>query len=277
MLDTNLVLSSLLGLPLIQRLGEELDLWIIHELWQILDNTKAYLSHPEMLMPVRPGEKYSAANVNEEKHLLCKILNQWETARTEKDLAGLKIFWTGDALSESLIPKDVDNNVIYRFESLSSSLDVRVQKRLFSKEHNTIIIDCFRDAAALTAALMPYRGFMLTQMGPKNNIDESESEPVICSYLREWGIRCYKVGLDKKTQIEREFLLPIFARNGISELIWAGLNLSIVHLVVPEAVIMPAPKNEDDIFNEDMPPPYEGKDSEEKDWWAGATCFWYSL
>lgn len=274
-LDTHLVLSRY-GLLLAQRLGEEFNLWLVRELWQILDNTQYYLSHPELLTPSRPGNKGSETNINIKSSLLREILRQWELARIETDMAGLKVFWIGDAMSESLLPTEVDQNLVYRFETLARSLDVRVHKQSHNSQNDNIFADCFRDAAALTSALISYRGFILTLQGHRSE-DFPENEPIICSYLREWGIRCYRVGSDNKTKMEREFIIPIFARTGISELMWAGLNLAAVHIIVPEAIIIPPLRREDDALPEDLPLISEEKEPYKKDWWEGALCFWYPL
>lgn len=279
-LDAHLALSRY-GLLLAQRLGDEFDLWLVRELWQILDNTQYYLSNPELLIPPRAGKhvrtvkQHPETNGDIKKQLFRDILNQWDLARIETDLAGLKIFWIGDALSESLLPTGVDPNLVHRFETLASSLDLRVYKNNGKTSTENIFADCFRDAAALTAALISHRGFILTRQGHGNE-ELPEHEPILCSYLRQWGVRCFRVELDQKINIEREFIFPIFARAGISELMWAGLNLAAVHIVVPEAIIIPPLKKEEDVFQKEIPFSVE-KACEKKDWWRGAMCFWYPL
>ncbi|MDR4508923.1 MAG: hypothetical protein MRJ65_11940 [Candidatus Brocadiaceae bacterium] len=281
-IDTTLALSRY-GLLLTQRLGDEFDLWLARELWQILDNTQYYVSNPQSLMPVRPGPGQKSENVhanknggNGTKYFLKAILNQWDMARMETDLAGLKVFWIGDAMSESLLPKSADQNLVHRFETLAGSLDVRIKKDPADARQDNIFIDCFRDAVALTAALVSHKGFILTRQCAVNE-DLPENEPVICSYLRKWGIPCYRVGMDQKVEIERAFLFPIFARAGVTELLWAGLNLAVVHLCVPDAIIMPVIQYEEDAFDRDLEPFHEHRNEEMKDWWKNSVCFWYPL
>ncbi|MCF6147060.1 MAG: hypothetical protein E3K37_00195 [Candidatus Kuenenia sp.] len=279
-IDTTLALSRY-GLLLTQRLGDEFDLWLARELWQILDNTQYYLSNPQFLTPVRPGiqrktGKIHANGGNEAKYFLKDILSQWDIARMETDLAGLKIFWIGDAMSESLLPKNADQNLIHRFETLARSLDIKIKKNGSDTQQENIFVDCFRDVVALTAALIPHRGFILTRHGMMSD-ELPENEPIICSYLRNWGIPCYRVGMDQKIEIEKASLFPIFARAGVTELMWAGLNLAVVHICAPDAIIMPFISNEDDVFERALEPLHEQREEEMKDWWRHAVCFWYPL
>src|SRR5262245_27070036 len=114
-LDIQLALSTY-GLLLAQRLSSELDLWLVRELWQILDNTGYYLSQSTSLAPKRLGDA-QAPKKNEDAgdSGLREILKQWELARTATDLAGLKCYWLGDALCESLLPSGADPHVVHRF------------------------------------------------------------------------------------------------------------------------------------------------------------------
>src|SRR6266542_2543158 len=137
-LDTYLALSPL-GLLLAQRLSTEFDLWLVRELWQILDNTQFYLAQPERLLAVAPegGAAWPAAPVDAEA--LRDTLSQWEAARTAHDLTGLRIYWIGDALDESLLPPDADPQVVSRFEMLASSLDARVRVRARDLERDSLV------------------------------------------------------------------------------------------------------------------------------------------
>lgn len=267
MLDTDLALSPY-GLLLAQRLSSELDLWLVRELWQILDNTQYYLSEPDRLRPAAAG----VAAPQLAPSSLRDTLTQWEMARTETDLAGLKIYWIGDALSESMLPARVDPHLVVRFETLAKSLDKRMERP--SDDQTGVLADCARDAVALTAALMPYRAFILTTHVTGKG--STPDEPSLCSHLRHWGLRCYRLGVGAKTQLEKEFILPMFARAGVAELMWAGLRLAAVHILVPKAVVVPRGTDHDETFPHELESPEEGTVSE-TDWWDEAVSFWYSL
>jgi hypothetical protein len=284
-LSMDLALSRY-GLILSQRFSEEFDLWIVREMWRWLD---------EIEFP-----KHFASE--EDKRLLCEsqnsgICDQWQIARIATHQAGLKFFWLGDALRESLLPDGVDPNLLYRYEMLGNSLDLRIEK---SEIGNSTVAAC-RDAVALTAALIPYKGFIFTLLD--HGEKPSEAEPAICTYLRKWGINCFNVDSDNKARVEKAWFASILPRLGISEVMWAGLKLAAVHMFVPKAIVFPPMKREEEYFegvpvadsNEeflgqmqsvkgrfDFKPEIPGAFvvkmmSAEKDWWEGAMCFWYSI
>jgi hypothetical protein len=271
-MDTSLALSRY-GLLLAQRLSEEFNVWLVRELWQILDNTQYYLSHPEILLSKSAGALNVERSDNMVGELINETLNQWELARIHTDMAGLNVFWIGDAIRESLLPQGIDQALINRFEILAGSLDEKIN-RDDEKDFGNVLTDCYRDAAALTAALMPYKSFILALQGAGNEAS-TKNEPGICSYLREIGIQPCRIDAGNKIKIERGFLDPILGRAGISELIWAGLDLAVVHIVVPQAIVMPRIDNDDGDFAECIAG--EGKEQLRKDWWGGAVCFWYSI
>ena len=271
-LDTPLVLSRH-GLLLARRLGVELDVWLVRELWGILDNNRYYLEHPEHLAAGFPLDRPSDSGPVPAGGL-AGVLQQWEMARVEKDLAGLKLFWVGDALCESLFPAGIDPYLGYRYETLAHALEGRAEGA--GLEGQDVLTDCFRDTAALTAALIPYRSFILTLQGPGANGDDAQ-EPAFCSRLRKWGIRVEAIGLSDESRHDRQLLFESLARWGVTELLWAGLKLSVVHLVVPEAVIMPPPEHAAPVLTCDIDAPAEEADSNTRNWWADAAAFWYPL
>lgn len=260
-LDVPLALSRH-GLLAAKRLSDEFDLWLVREFWQILDNTEHYVRRPDLLTPEVHGLRSESIGTLGRERLSPSVLQQWEFARMEKDLAGLKLFWIGDATSESLLSPGVSSGLLEKFEALASALDNRASRTLSSPSGDQrIFIDCFRDAAALAAALIPHRGFILTCLEPAPS-SNAGTEPRICEFLRQWGVMCRQVDADDPTaQMERTALALVFARAGLAELIWAGLRLAVVHLVLPGAVLIPAPLQDEDLITVDL--------------WDGAEAFWY--
>jgi hypothetical protein len=272
-LDAHLALSPF-GLLLAQRLSSEFDLWLVRELWQILDNTQYYLLEPERLVPVAPGKSPSKVHPSSNGNLR-ETLAQWDTARTETDLGGLKIYWIGDAISESLLPSRVDPHLVSRFEILASSLDARARK--LPPESENVFADCFRDAVALTAALSQHRAFILTLQAPDNTSAPDRSEPFICGYLRHyWRVRCNRVEITRQVRMERDVVLPLLTRAGATELMWAGLKLAAVHVLAPRSVVIPRLNDRTDSFAVDVTAGEEDTRLQ-VDWWNGALSFWYSL
>jgi hypothetical protein len=265
-LDTDLALSRF-GLLLASRLCEEFDLWLVPELWHILDNLEVYPEVPGAREPGAPKGRGAG-------------WRQWEWARLEKDLAGLNVYWMGDEKCESLLPKSADPNLLHRFRRLDESLRHAFRIKAKAEPRRGAGYDffgeCFRQTVSLTAALTPYRGFIMAQQGAPDE-GEHENEPAICASLKELGINCFMVRWEKRTRIEREYLVPILARTGVSELLWAGLRLAVVHLVVPNALIIPEFKEEEDKLAQKLPDLPEEKGPGHYHWWEGAVGFWYPL
>jgi hypothetical protein len=272
-LDIPLALSKY-GLLLSQRLGEEFNIWIVREMWGILDNTQYYLSHPDSLLIHGPDEEISDYSTINEGLITSETLSQWELARNRTDLAGLKVFWINDSLNESFLPPGVDQEIISRYEILAKSLEIQSQKRNHKSCSNNIFVACFRDAAALTASLTRYRSFILTLQ--HNSKDFTQTEPLICSYMKDWGIKCRKIRSENKSRFERAFFSSIFSRAGISELIWSGMSLAVIYLFMPDVSILPLTSLEENL-SDDLVFQSNKEELSRKNWWKGSSCFWISL
>jgi hypothetical protein len=262
-LDTTLALSPY-GLLITQRLGEEFDLWLCREFWQILDNTEYYAANPELLMFRKKGGREYVLSFR-------RIFDQWESARIASDLAGLKLYWLGDAMFESLLPAGMDQNIVHRFETLALALEERRDNGEIDDRSTETAENCFRDAAALTAALMPSKGFILTRQERRGRKSTGE-EPAICGYLRE-RLGCNPAEVKGKNPFLDGYLMPILARCGISELLWAGASLAAVHLVAPQAAFIPVPEKDDGLLSGEL----DSGVRRNEEWWSGAECFWYSI
>jgi hypothetical protein len=272
-LDTQVALSPF-GLLLAQRLSAEFDLWLARELWQILDNTQFYLAQPERLLPFVPDGQASLPLEPADGDLLRDTLRQWEAARTAHDLTGLRIYWIGDALGESLLSPGADPDLVSRFEILASSLHARA--RLRAREEDGVLVDCFRDAVALAATLVSYRPFILTCLTQDISGIGGGGEPLLCSYLRQWRIGCEHVDKTKTADMERDGLVSLIAKAGAGELLWTGLNLAVIHVLVPKAIVMPSVRPAGDELYAELPASDE-PDVEALDWWKNARSFWYPV
>jgi hypothetical protein len=108
-------------------------------------------------------------------------LREWERLRLETDLGNHHLFWIGDGLGESLLPKETDSSLVSRWEWLARSLDRQI--------HTDLLGYAFRDAIALSAALGS--AFILTHRSPEDRA--RNLPPVICSTLESWGINCQEI------------------------------------------------------------------------------------
>jgi hypothetical protein len=204
-LDPGLAFSPY-GLPLVKHLREYLELWVVRELWHILDNPRYYLQQPES-MPL--GAALDPADWNRPTHRqqMNQTFQDWQSIRMSVDPTNLKLFWIGDRPSESFLPSGTDPQLAARWESLARSLDRQFDGRLPSSE---ILAPALRDTAALAAALSS--AFILTYQ-PEGS--ESNLTPEICLTLDQWGIPCQAIAaLDPIAALEREHLIRLIITAG---------------------------------------------------------------
>ena len=266
--DVQLTLSQL-GLLFATRLAREMDVWLVRSLWAILDNTRYYLAKPDLLLPAgapQGGRKQARGLVD--------VLRQWQSARLETHLAGLHLYWAGSARFDSLLPPDVDDELLERFELLSQELEQLWDDPACEPLGYNPLQECCRDAVALAAALIRYRPIVFTRCAA--GADPAAGEPRICAYLRECGIDVQPLDPACRMRPFEQYLRPLFARNGIFELQWAGLDLAALHLVAPGAFVVAASEQESD------PPSYphviQARNSvRDTPHWRGARAFWYPL
>jgi len=253
-LDPTLALSRH-GLVLAQRLSTEFDLWVAREFWTILDNPISYDDHPGVL----------AHDHGARAEIIKQAMRQWDVARSEKDLAGLNLYWLNDALGTSLLPSTVDPQLLVRFETLARAaedLPVDVEADPVPPE----LESCVRDTLALSVALSSHRAFVLTGW------DEpaGSGAPAFCQLLQRWRIRSDYVDQPSRAFMTDTFFGPLFARAGVTELMWAGLRLAAVHIVAPRAAAVAS-------FGAGHAPWADPNESEPEGYWNDAIAFWYPL
>jgi hypothetical protein len=104
--------------------------------------------------------------------------------------------------------------------------------------------------------------------------------PAICRALEGWGIPCRAVAHEEPLRaLECDYLRQLLVHTELAKLCWAGLNLAVLHLVVPAAAALSRPRSLEDIpFPDD-----EGfmdvaqHDGPDFDLWQSAQGFWYPL
>jgi hypothetical protein len=217
-LDPTLAFSEH-GLPLVKCLGEIIDVWIAREFWYVLDNIHFYTQHPELLIARKSTEK---------KEEIIRVLKQWKYVCDHTDLLGVRLFWVKDKLRESLLPNGTNPSIIQQFEFFACLLNEQINQHF--TEAGETLRSSFRDTLALSAALGST--FILTHQSPRDAAENSP--PAICLALENWGIACKAIErLDEMAVVERNCLRHIIVQAGLSKHIWAGLKLSVVHLLVP--------------------------------------------
>jgi hypothetical protein len=272
-LDPTLVLSDY-GLPLVKQLGELVELWVVREFWHMLDNPQVYLQQPERLL----SQPYPTISSTQQPPLCQQVrrnLREWENLRANSDRSTWNIHFLADVIGESFMPPGTDVNMIWRWESLAQGLDHYLDQR--STRSETLSL-AFRDLAALAAARP---ACVLTHRSPE--AAQLNDPPMICHTLKQWGIDSYEVGAnDAIAQAERNYLCHLLVHAGLSKLLWSGLNLVVLHLMVPAAAaISPTPQWDEDLNFVDLQTDLEDAegsgDMDRINLWQGAQGFWYSL
>lgn len=262
-LDPTLALSPL-GLPLVRRLCHGMEMWLVRELWHILDDSQYYLRRPDALWEGEVGAGVIAgAGEDLRVQQVLRTLGGWEQIRLCTDLSGLKCCWIGDGLAESLIPEDRDAGLCARYEWLSALLDARIDAR-------GTLANCFRDVAALAAALET--ALVLTQV-----IDEEP--PAIGRALLRWGVPCRQISNDDRLcALESAGLSQVLVQAGVAKLAWAGLRLAVLHVVAPGALAAVPLAPELGVAGDGEDEGYVGADEDaDADPWLDAQAFWYPL
>jgi hypothetical protein len=258
-LDGELALSRQ-GLLFAMRLAQEANVWLFRALWNALDNRHLY---PAAAEPDAAGER----GRREASEL-------WESARLATDLGGLQFFFVGDARHESLLPREVGQDVVERFEALAGELDGLYRGGAAEDVDYDPVHECNRDTIALAAALIRHRPIVFG-LGARPGIGQGRApEPAICEFLRQCGIECHAVEPDRTLGAIRGYLQPIFARTGVAELLWGlandGCALVVVQLITPHALIMPFETEINRRYGDEIAFP-----AEVTHWFRGASAYWW--
>jgi hypothetical protein len=228
-LDPALVLSQH-GVALVKCLGSVMELWVVRELWHILNDTTFYMTQPQL---IAPRDTLSERTREQECHTLEEIvrsLKEWEKFRVETDLTGLNLFWFGDSPRESYLPKNRHPDIFWQWESIVSCLD-RQLNPLHTTEYMLPLV--FRDTTALVAALGS--ATILTYQTPVEY--EHNLPPAICKELENWDISCQALtDRDSIVAMERTYLHDLIIQTDSAKFLWAGIHLTILHLFLPAAL-----------------------------------------
>ena len=221
-LDPALALSHH-GVIVAESMSKEIELWVVQELWNIVNNAEFYCDRIELITPQTVVMKKRAVTAE-----VIWSLKEWSQTKQEKDLAKLGMYWLGDNLQESLLPKDKPVEFFKQWQNSATALDSRSPE---TQQDRNILNLAFRDTIALAASLKS--AFVLTQSSTNSN----DSSPAICKALKKWGISSQFV--NKRNPIvamERQYIRQLIVRAGLGKLLIAGVNLAAFHLVIPPSI-----------------------------------------
>lgn len=250
-LDPGLALS-IYGLPIAKQLGEWLELWIVRDCW---DGLGGGASGDSNLAPQSPSME--------------RAMKEWERLRQHVDNHHRPVNVLADVLGDSSIPSGSDPDLIWRWESLAQALDQDLSARGIHLDGPGM---ARRDLAALAAARS---ASILTLRGPA----VPKSAPALCQSLETWGIPCVPVPARNDLRgSDSAALRHLFVHAGLASLLWAGMDLCVVHLFVPAAATLGACQP----WMEYSFPLAEAEDDSEAcsgsdRLWEGAEAFWYPL
>lgn len=264
-LDPSLLLSSY-GLPITRGLGNVMELWVVRELWHILDNIQFYLQHPEA---IQTGVASTTADrvpmTPPETNQVLQDLEYW---RMNTDPARLNVFWIGDRPNESFLPDGADPRLIQRWEFLAHALHSELEAQFHCVSGLDVAL---RDTVALSVALST--GFILTyQISAKHR---AKTPPNLCLTLGNWGFACQQIDdSDPIVNLERDRLLRLLVSVGGAKFLWSGLHLAILHIVAPSVRLT-------DLVDDRLSPIDTQADAESAistiNLWQGTRGFWYWL
>jgi hypothetical protein len=253
-----LLCLSASGAAFLQGLALHAEVWLTPELLNILDHWPVYDHDPELLgVPAADGTRDAL-----------RILS---CLRNDAGHVGGPLCWISDALRESRLPAGVGESIVSRWEAMAEALDERLSTAAEASgaEASGPLIAAFRDTAALHAVLPG--AVILTRRQP----EEPDLPPVICRHLEAWRLTCRELFPHNDfVALERNLLQHLMVEAGVAGFLWGGLDLSVLHLVVPGHARLPLsfPSAEDDgvLLAQDEPRPIPHA-------WQDAKAFWYDL
>ena len=211
------------GVLIAENISKEIDLWVVQELWNIVNDAKFYSSRTELIIPSTIAFKEAS------RAEVVWSLKEWSKAKQEKDLSKLGMYWLGDNLQESLLPKDKPVELYQQWQASASALDRR--NEVNQNNDSEILNLAFRDTIALAASLKS--AFVLTYQ-PST---DSDSSPAICKALENWGISSQIINQRNPiVAMERQYIRQLIVRAGLSKLLLVGINLVAFHLAIPSVV-----------------------------------------
>lgn len=224
-LDPALALSQY-GVLLVKQLRSHLEIWISRELWHILNNTSSYLLQPSTLISEQLLQEEQLDRPYGALQETLWSLRQWAQLSEETDLTRLNLFWLGDSLRESFLPNHQSSELFWQWEAIASSLDAQLKKQT----DNYLLPLAFRDTVSLAVSLGS--AFILTyQLSAET---QQGNPPAICKALSNWGIPCTLLSpQDPIIKLERDYFHQLLIHTNTATLLWAGINLAVLHLLAP--------------------------------------------
>lgn len=252
-LDSSLA-CSIYGLSIAKELGQWIELWIVRDLWHLLDPVTVRHWHSKEMTPVSQ-----------------RILREWERLRQNVDPLHRPVHVLADVLGESNLPAGCNSDLLWRWEQLAQGIDERIlnsQERSAGEE--MVMRDLLAFSAARHASILTLR-----------SVDDPIGPPPLCIKMSQWGIPCQPVRSNDALMVSEALTLRnLFVHANLASLLWSGMNLCVLHLFVPEASTL-APPEPWETYSPSLDPTDEDVDNHSPKTheylWDGAQGFWYAL
>jgi len=208
--------------------------------------------------------------ITDDARQMLRSLQEWERLRLRVDPTTRNINFLADVIGESCVPAGADSDLIWRWESLAQSLDMGLGEQLAKTDTLTL---AYRDLAALAAARP---ACILTHC---SETEATQNQPPrICTTLQQWDIPCQEIAPKNPiVDIEREQFRNLLVHAGVSKLLWAGLQLVVLHLVVPAAATVSSSQNWSDAYGFFEINQADSTPDNLINLWDGAQGFWYLI
>lgn len=251
-LDPALALSSE-GILLARHLGPRVQLWVVRQLWHILDSSAFYLGRPAALS--RDGEFLPGVD---------RAIADWERLRVESDLGGMEIFWIGDGPAECRWPEGESTALLRGYEGLARALDAGRRTR------SDAMSEAAQHAVALAAALG--NACILCRCS------EETQAPMLLTHLADERFVFQRLDEDDRLVArERAHFCDLMAHAGLAPILWSGTRLAVARCLLPDAVVLPVPKEAEHEESAWSATGDGERPAPQGDPWRSARLFWYPL
>ncbi len=217
------------GLRALAALCRRVEVWLPQRVHELLRDPPRRLASSDGLVPRPYALAARELDLSQAAREVREALDRASRLPAEAEFAAWPLHHLGDRADECRIPPHADGGLRQRTEQLRRGLDLLARASRFDLPRGDEITACFRDAAALGAALSAWDGFVLTRLEP-----DGWGAPALCDYLDAWGLEVRAIAPEDEGGSGPE--APAAA--ALRPLAWAGLRLAAVHLVVPGAAVV---------------------------------------
>jgi hypothetical protein len=221
------------GLRAVASLAAHAELWLPRALFELLRAARGAQKEASALVPRLYAAGLRDVSPEREEELVRGELRAWERMPEDTELASLPLHRLGERADESLLPPCSERGLRERCEQFQRGLDRLANEAGYDRPRGLPLIDCFRDALALGAALAPRGACVLTRLEPDGG------RPALLDYADAWGLHAREA--DARGGRPGAIARQLLARAGLAPLRWDGLRLAAIHVVLAGLPVVGGP------------------------------------